>query len=353
MDRGMSGVLPRTPTLEDESYLDFMEDVRNFAIREMFPVVGKQVEAAARKAGLADDGATAPYRELGAVADPLPLVGVWKRIMRSQQQITWNKIAATLHENPARYEAQLAEAERQRPNRLHYDPNFVVPDYAKLDIHLQPGGYCNDPLAGYIFHHGTKVFYQGDNDQDELHHQVADMVLTPEDGQVRRILDVGCSIGQATTALKQRFPDAEVWGLDVGLPLVRYGHKRAVDLGVDVHFIQGLAEDLKFDDGHFDSVLSYILFHEVPSRLFKPIIGEAFRVLRPGGTYTVVDAPNSKTLPAPNRLWLRFDAIYNCEPYSPAFVACDLPGLLEEAGFKDVQVESTPTFLTRTTCRKP
>ena len=88
MDRGMTGVLPRTPTLEDESYLDFMEDVRNFAIREMFPVVGKQVEAAVRKAGLADDGATVPYRELGAVADPLPLVGVWKRIMRSQQQIT-------------------------------------------------------------------------------------------------------------------------------------------------------------------------------------------------------------------------------------------------------------------------
>ena len=62
MDRGMTGVLPRTPTLEDESYLDFMEDVRNFAIREMFPVVGKRITAAARKAGLADDGATVPYR---------------------------------------------------------------------------------------------------------------------------------------------------------------------------------------------------------------------------------------------------------------------------------------------------
>ena len=353
MDRGMTGVLPRTPTLEDESYLDFMEDVRNFAIREMFPVVGEQVEAAAREAGLADDGATVPYRELGAVADPLPLVGVWKRIMRSQQQITWNKIADTLHEDTAAYEAQLAEAEQARPDRLHYDPDFVVPDYAKLDIHLQPGGYCGDPLAGYIFHHGTKVFYQGDNNQDELHQQVAGMVLEPADGAPQRILDVGCSIGQATTALKQRFPDAEVWGLDVGLPLLRYGHKRAVDLGIDVHFIQGLAEDLQFDDGHFDAVLSYILFHEVPSRLFKPIISEMFRVLRPGGTYTIVDAPNNNALPAPNRVWLRFDAIHNCEPYSPAFVACDLPALLEEAGFTDIEVGMTPTFLSLTTCRKP
>ena len=38
---------------------------------------------------------------------------------------------------------------------------------------------------------------------------------------------------------------------------------------------------------------------------------------------------------------------------SPIVVACDLPALLEEAGFTDIQVEMTPTFLTRTTCRKP
>ena len=37
---------------------------------------------------------------------------------------------------------------------------------------------------------------------------------TPADGRVRRVLDIGCSAGQSATAFKERFPEAEVWGVD-------------------------------------------------------------------------------------------------------------------------------------------
>ena len=100
-------------------------------------------------------------------------------------------------------------------------------------------------------------------------------------------------------------------------------------------------------------MLCYILFHEVPARLFQPIINEVFRVLRPGGTYTIVDAPNGKDLPIPNRFWLTYDAQYNCEPYSPAFVSCDLPELLTNAGFDDIEQSATEMFLSATTAVRP
>lgn len=329
MNRGYSGVLPRTPTLEDESYLDFMESLRNHNIRSMFPQI---MPLAGR-----DD------------ADAQPMVRTWKRLMRSQQQQTWQKIQDSYARERAVHEAALAEAEVRRPGRLHYDPAFVVPKYATLDIHLQPGGYCGDSLAGYVFHHGTKVFYQGDNDQDELHRQVVDLVAAPADGRVAQVLDVGCSIGQCTTALKQRFPNAEVTGLDVGLPMVRYAHKRATDLGIDVHFRQGLAEATGLPTGQYDLILAYILFHEVPERLFAPILAEMHRLLRPGGCLTVVDAPNDRNLPAANQLWLKFDAHYNCEPYSPAFVASDFRQLIGDAGFRILHQGPTPTFLHCTT----
>jgi SAM-dependent methyltransferase len=337
IDRGHVGVLPRTPRLEDESYLDFMEGFRNLAIRGVFPPImglAAQAEAAGRS------------------PDDSPYVRAWKRMMRSQQQQTWQKIQQSYHQDAARWEAELDAAEKARPGRLHYDPAFVVPKYAALDIHLQPGGYVGDPLAGYVFHHGTKVFYQGDNDQDELHRMVVDHVRAPEDGRVLKVLDLGCSIGQCTTALKQRFPDAEVTGLDVALPLLRYAHKRATDLDVDVHFVQGLAEDTKLPSGQYDAILAYILFHEVPERLFARILAEVHRLLRPGGSFTVVDAPNDTKLPAGNRLWLRFDARYNCEPYSPAFVASDFPRLLAEAGLSVTGRGPTPTFLSCTTAVK-
>ena len=45
---------------------------------------------------------------------------------------------------------------------------------------------------------------------------------------------------------EQRFPGAEVTGLDVGLPLLRYANLRAGELGSDVRFVQGLAEGVAF-----------------------------------------------------------------------------------------------------------
>lgn len=352
MDRGHVGLMPRAPTLEDESHLGFHESLRNFAIGELFPRVAAQTERAATAAGLPAQGSEGSLKTLVDAADALPLVAVWKRLMRSQQQRTWGKVRDTLLANAAHFERELDAAEARNPNRLHYDPAFVVPNYARLPIHLQPGGYVGDTLAGYVFHYGTQVFYQGLNDQDELHQQVASSVELPADGRVQRVLDLGCSIGQATTALKTRLPDAAITGMDVALPLLRYAHKRATDLGIEVQFRQGLAEDTQLESGSFDAVLTYILFHEVPSHLFDPIVAEIARLLRPGGTFTIVDAPNGQVFPAGQRLWLQFDAVHNCEPYSPAFVATDLPALLERHGLRVQHVGPTPTFLWRTTCVK-
>jgi ubiquinone/menaquinone biosynthesis C-methylase UbiE len=347
----MIGVLPRAPTLAAESHLDFCVAVRNFAINDLFGRVATQISE--RVASEASGATPMPMARLVSLADSLPLVRTWKRLMRSQQQASWDRIRATLLADAGRYERELHDAERLRSGRLHYDPNFVTPDYAKHPIHLQPGGYVGDALAGYVFHYGTRVFYQGLNDQDELHHLYAGMLRAPADGRIARILDLGCSIGQGTTALKQRFPQAEVWGLDVALPMVRYGHKRAVDLGVDVHFKQALAESTGFPNQHFDAVFAHILFHEVPQSLFTAIVAEARRVLRPGGTFTIVDAPNDISLPAPNRMWQQFDAEHNCEPYAPAFVATDLRELLLSEGFRDVRTDPTPTFLWCTHTEKP
>lgn len=352
IDRGFEGRLPRTPLLEDESYMAFYEGVRNYAINEMFPRAGEAAQAAVADAGIKNDGADRSMAEIEPIVDKTPEIGVWKRIMRSQQQRSWSKIRDTLYSDQEKYEAQLKAAEAKAPGRLHIDPAFVTPEYAKREIHLQPGGYVGDSLAGFVFHHGTKLFYQGMNDQDELHAGVA-ALLVPPDGKLERIFDIGCSIGQGTTALKERFPQAEITGMDVGEPMVRYAHKRAVDLGIDVHFAQGLAEDTKYPDAHFDAVLAYILFHEVPSSLFLPIIREMHRILRPGGVFTVVDAPPAENQPLPNRIWMKYDAEFNCEPYSPGFIACDLPALLKQAGFEVLDMPAQQLFLHRIAAKKP
>lgn len=339
----------------DASFLDYLTTVRNFAIREWFPAVAGEVEAIRVDAGLGDQISPDEYRGIAGDVDERLAVGAWKRIMRSQQQMTWARLFSGARANESDWLARFENAIDKNPTGLVVDPDFNVPESACEDIHLQPGGYCRDDLAGPVFMHGTRVFYQGDNDNDEIQlGYVENCLRAPADGVVKRVVDLGCSIGQCTTALKQRFSDAEVWGVDVGLPMLKYGHLRATELDIDVRFKHGLAEDLSFlEDGSVDVVFAFILFHEVPQHTFMPILKEAFRVLRPGGTLTVVDAPNSKAMPSPNQMWLAFDARYNCEPYSPAFVAADFCGLVGEAGFGDIEQGPTPDFLSQTTAVKP
>jgi len=325
----------KTANLEDQSYMDYMMAVRNMVIRDWFPHLATDIVEAVDAAGIP------------------PQIAAWKRMMRSQQTLTWNKLRDTYHADPQRWQALLSDAEKKNSGRLHIDPDFTTPEAYCHDIHLQPGGYCRDELAGFIFDHGTRVFYQGDNDNEELHQLYVEMLKMPADGKVSKVLDLGCSIGQCTTALKQKLPDAEVWGIDVGAPVLRYAHMRATELELDVHFEQSLAQTLTHADSSVDCVFAYILFHETPADTFAPIIEEAMRVLRPGGTLTIVDAPHGTNLPAPNKMWQTYDAQYNCEPYAPAFVALDFPALIQEKGFVDIETEPTPTFLSLTTAVKP
>ena len=341
MDRGNIGILPRPSRLADESYLEFVTSFRFLAIREIFPKVAELGEAALVRAIDADEVARPAEGEAPKLSDikrvfaKIPVASTWQRFVRSQQEMMWRRTRESFYQNAGTLMARIDAAAASYPERIHIAPDFVVPEYARKEIHCQPGGYTDDPMGGVVFHYGTKVFYEGLNDQDELHIELAGKATRPADGKVARILDIGCSIGQATTVLADLYPQAEVWGLDVGEPMIRYAHMRAVERGKDVHFTQRLAEDTGFPDAHFDMVHSYILFHEVPVAAMKAILAETWRVLRPGGTFSIYEFPNNdkNQVPAAYRYLIDYDSRDNCEPYSPAFVACDFRGLLEAAGF--------------------
>ena len=362
MNRGNIGITPRPTRLADESYLEFITSFRRLAIQEMFPKVAEHGEAALAKA-LETGEIEAPAEddvvklsEIREACGKNPVTPTFHRFVRTQQEMMRRRTRESFYQDIDGLMASMAHAEEAHPERIHIDPDFVEPEYTRREIHCQPGGYTDDPMGGIVFHYGTKVFYEGFNDQDELHIELAEKATKPADGKVERVLDIGCSIGQATTVLKDLYPDAEVWGLDVGKPLVRYAHARAVNMGKDVHFKQGLAEDSGYPDDHFDMVLSYILFHEVPVAKMKEIIAETFRVLRPGGTFSIYEFPSNdkNQVPASTRFLVDYDSKNNCEPYSPAFVASDFRGIIEAAGF---EVEQGPLltnpFLQSLVARKP
>ena len=139
--------------------------------------------------------------------------------------------------------------------------------------------------------------------------------------------------------MKKRFPDAEVWGLDIGAPMVRYAHMRAVDLGADVNFRHALAEETGFPDGYFDIVTSYLLHHEVPEKATYNIIHESARLVRPGGIYFPVDSRTSPTnsyaeeRTAYGRVSMWQNHRWNHERWTLEYRGADFFGEMRRAGF--------------------
>jgi len=171
----------------------------------------------------------------------------------------------------------------------------------------------------------------GSNDRDEAKISRAFEVPEPHDQEVNRVLDIACSIGAMTVAFKERWPRANVYGIDAAAPLLRYAHLRAARLGVDVEFEQQLAEELQFEDASIDVAFLGTLLHEVPLEVAERVVYEAYRVVRPRGVLVVHDMRQASD---PVDTWedydRDFDSRYNNEPYAYHFVHAGIGTVLHD-----------------------
>jgi SAM-dependent methyltransferase len=124
-------------------------------------------------------------------------------------------------------------------------------------------------------------------------------LLRPED----KILEVGCGIGNLTAELSRKGYD--ITGTDISREAIKYG----IEKYVDIKLIVQPAEDLDFEDGSFDAVLSFDLFEHIAA--IDKHISEVRRVLRLGGYY-LFQTPNKysniiyETLRTRSMQWRRY-----------------------------------------------
>jgi SAM-dependent methyltransferase len=95
----------------------------------------------------------------------------------------------------------------------------------------------------------------------------------------KKIIDIGCGAGHITRALTKI--GAVVIGVDPGERQLQ--RARAEELAGGEIYLEGIAEDLPFDDESIDVSLFFNSFHHVPQQGFSAAIEESHRVLKPGG----------------------------------------------------------------------
>ena len=334
-ERGKTaGIFPSLSSRRDEAYVGFIEDARNLLLHAQQKPIGEYSRSLLQDAGKSmetDPKSSAEAQEL-LMKDSV--LKTYYRVKRSLQESFWECILNSFNMKKNELLQALDDAEKIGPGSVSYDPDYAVADYTKREIHLQPGGYVNEPLAGFIYDYGLKVFMGGSADNDAAHKGLASTAGAPKDGQVSRILDLGCSAGGTITALKNIYPDAEALGIDVSAAMVRYAHLRAAEQNVDIHFKQMHAEELDFEDNSFDIVTATLLFHELPVSMAKKVIAEALRVLRPGGSFTIFDFPSANKQDVYGMFFGEMDALDNVEPYIPEYVRSNVEEVMDDTGFE-------------------
>jgi SAM-dependent methyltransferase len=96
-----------------------------------------------------------------------------------------------------------------------------------------------------------------------------------------KVLDLCCGQGNVSAALLER--GCKVTGLDFSPAMLELAHKRA--LGAE--FIQGDAQDLPFEDGSFDAVVSNFGVCHIPDQ--PRALSEIKRVLKSGGSFAMTN----------------------------------------------------------------
>ena len=225
---------------------------------------------------------------------------------------------------------------------LTLDPRLPVPrSVSAIDIHLMPGSYhteygADDLTMGAVYEQRLAISTFGvfGPNLDDIGQSIARFMRLLHPGwRPQRILDLGCTVGHNTGAWKDVFPAAEVHGIDVSAPCLRYAHARARLQRRAVHYRQMNAENLDYADGSFDLVFSSMFLHELPRRSLARVFREAHRVLRPGGLMLHMELPPATQLSPYDSFQLDWDGHYNNEPFYRTFRACDPRQLIIEAGF--------------------
>ncbi|MEH2135130.1 class I SAM-dependent methyltransferase [Nostoc sp.] len=147
-----------------------------------------------------------------------------------------------------------------------------------------------------------------------------------------QVLDLCCGSGQTTHFLVKS--SQNVTGLDASPKSLQ----RAQLNVPEASYVEAFAEEMPFADNLFDVVHTSVALHEMQPQQLRKIMNEVYRVVKPGGVFTLIDfhAPTNPIFwPGISLFLLLFETETAWQ-----LLKTDLARLLTEVGFD----ESKPTL---------
>ena len=340
---GRHGVQPATDH-DENARSDFMMELYRHLGHNMAPGRRDVYDARIKPAFVKEHGQAPKNRhEVRKAVKDDPYFQFWGHL-----RVYCNQ--ALFYENGRTVDRQLDDLiERAKPRQgakgsLELDPDFEVPKYqAPLDMHWMPGSFFtelaeDDVAAGAMYDSGGLYVmtsgYLGPYGDGGAYSIVNYLRERFPDFTPTSVLDQGCAVGHNTLPFKGAWPDAEVTGIDIGAPVLRYAHARSEDMGYDVSYSQQNAEHTKFEDESFDFITSTMFLHETSHTAVHNIVREGYRLLKPGGLMLHVEQPPFRWFDDPFDQFVRdWDTHNNNEPFWGRMHDMDLEEVAAKGGF--------------------
>jgi arsenite methyltransferase len=154
------------------------------------------------------------------------------------------------------------------------------------------------------------------------------------------VIDLGSGAGNdAFIARKQVGDTGKVIGVDFTDAMITRARENAEKLGfTNVEFRTGDIEDIPVTSNKADIIISNCVLNLVPNK--HKVFSEIFRVLKPGGHFSISDIVLEGQLPAK---WKEVAEFYaGC--VSGAIQKSDYLTIIEEAGFKNITLQKDKTI---------
>lgn len=160
------------------------------------------------------------------------------------------------------------------------DPSVEYPEWYLHRRHFLPDGYLS-PRSVRRYERNVRPLYHL-WDESRAHREVARLLAA---GPGQRLLDLGCATGRALASMARQFPGSELLGLDLSPFMVEWARERSP--GAEI--MHGDATRLPWAAASIDAVTAIHLLGHVPGKVAATVLGEAARVLRPGGRLILAD----------------------------------------------------------------
>ena len=224
--------------------------------------------------------------------------------------------------------------ERRKRNATHEVLNANTrgrrPDYYLQNFHFQSGGWLTEESADR-YDTQVEVLFKGT--ANIMRRQALPPLaeaFAGRDQRKLRLIDIGCGTGRFLDFVKQAWPRLPALGLDLSDAYIRHA-RRHLRRWSRIDFVVAGAEAIPAASNSCDAVTSIFMVHELPPEVRRAVIGEAARVLKPGGRLVLVDSLQLGDEPDYDGMLDRFPQLYH-EPYYGSYVREDFPAIARRHG---------------------